>query len=58
MKDEVVESNREFLRMRLLMVLGRHIRAEEHMMNDDEWVRAIFKRYSAERKAPLIDPAE
>ena len=48
----------EFGRNRLLKVLGRHLRHEEHMMNDDEWVRAIFKRYSAERNAPLIDPAE
>lgn len=48
----------EFSRNRLLAVLGRHIRLEEHLLNDDDWTRAIFKRYSAERKAPLIDPNE
>jgi hypothetical protein len=57
MNDEA-QRLKEFSRNRLLVVLGRHLRPEEHMMNDDEWVRAIFKRYSAERKAPLIDPAE
>ena len=56
--NEDAQVLRDFSRNRLLKVLGRHIRNEEHMLNDDEWVRAVFKRYEKERGVHLIDPNE
>lgn len=41
---------------RMTRILKRHM--PKGCMSDDEFIREIFRRYLAERAAPLIDPNE
>jgi hypothetical protein len=45
-------------RERFLEIMRRHIRPLDAALTDDEFVRAVFRRYDAAREAPLIDPNE
>lgn len=44
--------------VRLMGILRRHVRVEDHKLSDDALTRIVFNRYAKERDQPLIDPNE
>lgn len=46
------------LQERLNKILRRHIREEDAMLSDDDFLAVVMRRYHAARIAPIIDPNE
>lgn len=44
--------------LRFFEIMRRHIRLEDDILSDEQFVRIVLSRWELERAVPLIDPNE
>lgn len=43
---------------RFYEIMRRHVRLEDDILTDEQFVRVVLSRWELDRKVPLIDPNE